>query len=223
MQWTSRFYLLPGDLASETHDCSGLAIAPPLKQIAFSMESMPNDPAPVRFVPFLSADGTMNFSPKADPKEMREWGFHWTSRGIVAAGTLVRAIDFIRDGNTIKNHMAKAERFQLARETCARAEVEAQTVDCAELSGVIVVLAAQLATQVPRVMMDCLSTFHAERLARIAATKSGLRQLKVARTALKELERLQGRDLPSPVAERFAEITQHWRDQEALCADCEST
>ena len=184
---------------------------------------MPNDSNPIRFVPFLSADGSMNFSPRADPKEMREWGFSWTRRGIFAAGTLVRAIDFIRDGNTIKNPMAKAERYQLATETIARAEVEAQGVDCAELSRLIVDVAAQLATRYPQVMMDCLSTFHTERLARIAATRSALRQLKVARTALKELERLQGRDLSSPVAKRFAEITQHWRDQETLCADCEST
>ena len=171
--------------------------------------------------PFIGADGFMLFSPTADPIEMRSWAKTMLARGVFSAETLVRAIEFMRDGNRIKNPMAKLERWKLCSDALCRALQESKHFNAQALSPIIQGVADQLNAQLPEKMTSVLEDFHASNLKKINATKSGLRQLQISRTVLKEMSRLNVAELAVPISERFARILQHWRDQESLCAQLE--
>lgn len=168
------------------------------------------------YQPFEQPDGSLRLSADADPQEMRRWANGYMKKGVMAAHSLVRAIEFARDANRIENPLSKAERWCLARDAFQDSVRQAEAMRHDAWIGLTREGAESFANQFPDLILGALDTLHGQTIARIRSTKSGARHLGYARKALAELDRIRRFALPSPVAERYQEITNHWVMQEEI-------
>jgi len=132
------------------------------------------------------------------------------------ATPLVRAIDFIRDGNAIKNPIGSAERYHLALLQLEQARAAVLPLNKASLTRLVESVCAAYMPQYEPLILNCLEMFHAERMAKLHKTNSGFRQHQAASKALKELARLECHELRGAAKSRFSEVLTFWKEQEAV-------
>ena len=126
----------------------------------------------------------------------------------------------IRDANAIKNSLSKADRFNLTYHAFMKAITESQRIkDRTGDDGPLQSAINNHTTYLPQyinISIQCLESYHNQRLAILKKSKSGNRQLVSTRVTLKAFSKLDGRYQLEQIKSVYEKIIQYWRDQETL-------
>ena len=126
----------------------------------------------------------------------------------------------VSDANSIKDPISKADRFNLAINAFKDAVAEAKLIKMDTGESAPLQSASNLylsfKPQYEELTTQCFDVYHAERLAVLAKTTSGKRQLKSSRVTLKALSRLDGRYESGVLKKAYEKTLQFWKDQELL-------